>query len=232
MENNAESWRDAALSLLFQQMSTRARQRDPLEFDETLATASVAQRILSPDVETISALSTLSPKAAAGALSLLDTALAKSCRADLFDDDARPRTRPRLLGQSVSVVFAETDRRCVVKVRSSGPVGRQAETALDHIVLFGGIYVERVPSDRDGEYLLCIGPSDSDDAAGGRPYFYCTCRAFEFKLPGEAFCKHVFAAGVAVASNLAAYSFVPDDDVVAMLNATHPTLPAAPGNDT
>lgn len=224
MERSTEGWREAALSLLLQRMSTCARARPVREFDESLSTAAVGQSILLSHVEDISALSALAPRAAEGAVSLLDNALSRSSRADLFDDSAQRRARPRLLAQAVSVVFAEPDGRCLVKVRSSGPASRQGGGTPDHIVLISGVHLERDAEAPDNS-VLCIESSDGDDAAGGRPYFNCTCRAFEYKHAGEVFCKHVFAAGIAIASNLASYKFTPDEEVVAMLALPTPGVP-------
>lgn len=217
MEGLVSDWRETVLSLLLQRVSSSARARAPPEFDGALSPAAAAHRVLLSDVGGVAALSALAPRAADGAVALLDGAAACVPRADLFDDDARPRERPRLLGRAVAVVFAETDGRCVVRVRSTGPVSRQSGSAPGHIVLISGVCLEQDPTAAPGEMLLCIGPSDDDDAAGGRPYYHCTCRAFEFKHAGEVFCKHIFAAGVAIATNLAAYSFTSDENVVAML---------------
>jgi hypothetical protein len=226
-----DAWRDAALALLLQRVSSQNRGRDRPPFDPSLSPTTVAQRSLLADRDDIAALSALAPRAAEAAFALLDGALRSTSRADLFDDDARPRTRPRLLGHVISVVFAQGDGRCLVKVRS-GAAGRCSASTPDHIVLLSGVNVEYEggASGGDDDATLYFGVADGDDAAGGRPYSHCTCRAFEYKHAGETFCKHVLAAGVAIASNLASFSAVESGEFVALLSSsdTVGARPAAP----
>lgn len=58
------------------------------------------------------------------------------------------------------------------------------------------------------------------DAVRGCEGFHCDCQAFAFKQGGEAFCKHIFIAGVALAVrwNVGRVSRVSDECFVALLD--------------
>lgn len=209
------SWREAALARLFQHMSSAHLARPSPPYDPSLSVADVAGRRLLAVPAHLAALAALAPHAADAALALLDQALRDLPRAALFDDAAVPCAHPRLLGRAVRVVFAESDGRSLVRVRSSSRGSGESR----HLVLIGG--VKRTGGNGDpacGERLLSIDTCAEDDANDGMPYFYCSCPAFEYKYSGEFICKHIVAAGMAIACNLADSSTVSDDDFIELLS--------------
>lgn len=221
------SWRDEALALLFQQMSSRHLSRPIVGSDLSQSVAEVAQRSLLAFPSEICALAALAPRATDAALKFIDSILRDVPRRELFDDNAQPCLQPRLLRDYIRIILAEPDGRSFVRVQSAVRGG----SSSPHIVLISG--VRRMRNDQvtaRSEWLLQIGNCDGDDANGGLPYFYCSCRAFEYKHSGESYCKHIIASGLAIVCGFASIAPVSDEEFVQML-AEQPST-AANGVDT
>jgi hypothetical protein len=222
-------WRDAALWALLQRNCQLAvadsnTSSSDRPVDVPVQPAQLARERLQARGLLV-AMHALSPRATDGALALFDDALQSATRADLFDDEGRPLANPRLLGGVVHCVFARDDGRCLLRVRSSAAVvggsSSRADRAADHMVLISGICLPSVPEasftfsrgDEPGTYAREVHFLDEEEI----PYFSCDCRSFQFTIGNEVHCKHIIAAGLAVASNLATFTTVSDQHFIEML---------------
>lgn len=202
------SWQESALSQVLQDLSCKLWTRKQSLSDERPTALSFARHAL-PKPEDIAVLSALAPRATDAALALIDKALLSVHETDLFDDSGHVLTHARVLKHAISVKFARDDGRAYVEVCSSSRRG-------GHVVLLSGIGLR---TEEDGvTQRLKVGPPNGDGAAGGAAYCSCSCRAFEFKHANEMICKHIIVTGLAVASNLASFEVVDDEDFVATLN--------------
>jgi hypothetical protein len=228
-------WRDAALASVLLSASTRLRARSSRSIPDESSPEHVALQLLADD-ECLTALHALVPAATSGALALLDGALRAARRADLFNDEGTRLDRPRLFGNAIRVFRTEGDCRCLVKVQSSSSAaasarGRGPSPLPDHIVLLSSARVcvgenliyfvdeeaeERDDNKDDRNNAIADGKRKADIELPAH-YFQCDCRAFEFKHSGEQHCKHIIAAGIAIATNMAQFYIIPTEDFVALL---------------
>lgn len=174
------------------------------------------------------ALNAMAPHATECALEMLDDALLALERLDLFDHRGRLVERPRLFGRIVKCIFAAVDGRCVVEVTSTVK-RRKGLDAPAHIVLIGGVRLTDCdnetpelaePMQDANKYIdsnrFAVGFQSvrDDDTADGNPYYDCDCHAFAFKHAHEPYCKHIIAACIAIALNLASVKVVSDEELI------------------
>ncbi len=211
------TWRDQLLSALLRRISRRLGTLPVPVVGPSDSGATFGQRALILDDEELISLSAVAPHATNAALALLDAALARTPLDELFDDAGEPRANPRPLRGIVTVFFAEHDGRALMKVRSVGARGKVSSSA-PHLVLISGLHL--TGNAEDSVRRLSIGSAADDDAAGGEPYFLCSCRAYEYKHAGEYHCKHVIAGALAAAANLVGVSIVSDAEFVGLLTTS------------
>jgi SWIM zinc finger len=159
----------------------------------------------------------LVPRATQGALAMFDHILQTSSRADMFGDTGQRLANPRVLGRVVHCIFARDDGRCIVQVGSSTGLASGASSLVDHrkdhVVIISGICV----STGSDAFFYFSRDGDAERDHPEMPYTSCDCRSFQFSSGNEFHCKHIVAAGLAVAANLASYSTVCDDDFIRIL---------------
>lgn len=227
--SNETVWKDTALAALLQEGSARLVARpfgaNPDEFDANR----IAKELLGNDPLVFS-MYALAPHATEFALEILDDALLALERADFFNEEGKALKRPRIFGRVVKCFIAATDGRCLIKVCSAPRIGRGAR-ASEHVVLVSGVHLMQqtekslepavIPNKigsagifGNDDMALCFWSTESDDTANGNPYFDCDCVAFAFKHAGEPYCKHILAAGLVIALNLASIKMIPDEEFI------------------